>query len=59
MDRNWREMAKLINLDIPIYKIGAFEFLTSIGKRFCLDFGTDNAIEIARAEWIKRKRRKV
>jgi hypothetical protein len=53
----WRETARLFRLDVPIWKHGAFDYLESIGLRFCIDFGTENAMPMARAKWQEQKQR--
>lgn len=50
------EIEKLLNLSVPPYKRFACLYLEGQGFRFCVDFGTDNAIEKARDHWRRRKR---
>ena len=54
---DWRATAALIGIDVPAWKHGAFDYLESEGLRFCTHFGLDNAIDIAREHWRKRKDR--
>ena len=44
-----------LQFDVPIWKHGVFDYLESEGLRFCCDFGTENACEMARARWAARK----
>ena len=53
--QRWRTTARLFHIDVPIWKHGAFDYLESIGQRFCVDFGLENAMEKARADWATRK----
>ena len=53
----WRVTAKMIGLTVPRWKSYALDYLESVGQRFCVDFGTDNAVEKARAHWSNRKRK--
>ncbi len=54
----WRETARLINLDVPLWKAHLLDYCESAGMRFCVDFGTDNAVEKAREHWMRRGRRR-
>lgn len=42
-------------LDLPHYVQCACRYLEDRGKRFCVDFGYQNATELARADWQSRK----
>lgn len=56
----WRELARLISLRVyGTKRRRAFDYLESRGLRFCVHFGTDNAIAVAREHWrkLRRKRR--
>lgn len=33
-------------------------YLERRGKRFCIDFGYENAVSLARADWRARRRKK-
>lgn len=55
---NWRQSAALIGLELPSWKAHVFDYLETNGFRFLVDFGTDNAIEKARAHWRSLKERK-
>jgi len=52
---HWRELARLIGVDVPSWKHGAFDYLESEGLQFCTHFGLDNAMEMARQRWAARK----
>lgn len=52
----WRETARLIGLRVPSWKAHALTYLERRGFRFCIDFGTDNAVELARQDWRNRRR---
>jgi hypothetical protein len=54
----WRDMADRLGLRVPSYIAFACDYLESHGKRFCVDFGTDNAVTLAREHWRSRKLRK-
>lgn len=54
---DWRETARMIQLDVPIWKAHALDYCESVGMRFCVDFGTDNAVEKAREHWRTRRSR--
>lgn len=54
---DWRRIAALLSLDVPMWKAHALDYLEAQGFRFCVDFGTDNALEKARAHWQARKRK--
>ena len=45
-----------IRLGPKQYKAG--RYLESRGKVFCVDFGYENAVELARQDWRARRRRK-
>jgi len=51
----WRDMAAKLGLTVPHWKAHALDYLESRGLRFCVDFGTDNALEKARQDWANRK----
>jgi hypothetical protein len=55
---DWRRTAALLGLRVPIWKAHALDYLERVGQVFCVDFGTDNAVEKARAHWRNRKARK-
>lgn len=55
---SWRDIVKWIGISVPTWKHGAMDYLESRGKKFCVDFGTGNAIEMARKDWISRKRKR-
>jgi hypothetical protein len=55
---DWRRTARLIGLVVSGWRARAFDYLEAHGQRFCVDFGTDNAIEKARQHWAARKKRK-
>lgn len=54
----WHETARLIGLSVSGWRARAMSYLESEGFAFCVDFGTENAVEKARAHWIQRKRGK-
>lgn len=56
MNTDWRDVAKSIGLSVEGAVARAFDYLESQGQRFCVHFGTDNAIEKAREHWRGRKR---
>ena len=58
MTSNWRQMARWIGLEVPAWKVHALDYLERNGLRFCVDFGTENAVEKAREHWRNRKVRK-
>lgn len=51
----WRYMARLIGVDVPLCKQPIFDYLERAGMRFCYDFGLNNCQEIARAHWCSLK----
>jgi hypothetical protein len=53
----WRDIAQQIGLQVPNWKAHVLDYLEANGFRFCVDFGTDNAVEKAREHWATRKRR--
>ena len=48
---------RLLGLCVPPYQYFACLYLESHGLRFCVDFGTENAVETAREHWRNRKRK--
>jgi len=52
---SWRELTRKLGIVVPIWKAHALDYLEAAGQRFCVDFGTDNAVEKARAHWTQRK----
>jgi hypothetical protein len=54
--RDWREWATFLGIEVPHWKAHALDYLEAQGLRFCVDFGTDNAVEKAREHWTARKR---
>lgn len=54
----WRYMARLLGLNVPPWKAHALDYLEANGFRFCVDFGTENAVELARKHWRERKTKK-
>lgn len=53
--RDWRLTCALIGLEVPAWKAHVFDYLESRGFRFCVEFGIDNAVDVARADWESRK----
>lgn len=51
-----QRLTALLGVDVPPYKHFAMLYLENHGFRFCVDFGTDNAVEKAREHWTSRKR---
>lgn len=51
----WREIAQSMGLDVPHWRAHALDYLETNGFVFLIDFGTDNAVDKARAHWRARK----
>jgi hypothetical protein len=51
----WRDLAARLDLKVPHWKAHALDYLESVGQRFCVDFGTENALEKAREHWRENK----
>lgn len=54
----WRHTAKLLKLQLDPLTVYAFDYLEAQGWRFCVHFGTKNAVERAQDEWLKTMERK-
>lgn len=52
----WRRIAENLGISVPPWKAHACDYCESIGLRFCVNFGTDNAVDIARAHWTNRRK---
>lgn len=50
-------VCRLLDLKVPPYKYFACLYLESHGLRFCVDFGTENAVEKAREHWRNRRKK--
>ena len=55
---DWRDTARMLGLRVTGWKARAFDYLEANGLAFCAHFGTDNAIDIAREHWSKRKHKR-
>jgi hypothetical protein len=53
----WRATARSIGLTVEGVLAYAFDYLETNGLRFCVDFGTENAIQKATDHWCGLKRR--
>lgn len=53
-----REMCRMLGFELKSYVLHACEYLEAHGFRFCVDFGHENATDIARDHWRNRKRSK-
>lgn len=58
MRQDWRDLARMICVKVPAWKVPAFDYLTRAGLRFCVDFGVDNAVDKAREHWRNRRGRR-
>jgi hypothetical protein len=45
MVRQWRRTARMMGLQVPPHIGIAMDYLEACGLRFCIDFGTDNALD--------------
>lgn len=50
------ETIALLGLVLTVEQLRACKYLDRAGKRFCVDFGYDNAIELAREHWRQKRR---
>ena len=55
---NVEETVAFLKLTVTDEQRRAMRYLERRGQRFCLDFGYDNAVEKARADWRKQHQRK-
>lgn len=46
----------MLGIELKPYVLHACLYLEEHGFRFCIDFGYENATEMARNHWRKRKR---
>lgn len=53
-EHGWRETVRLLKLQVDPLTAFAFDCLETRGLRFCVHFGTKNAIEKAQDEWLDR-----
>lgn len=49
----WRVTAHLLDLKVPPLTAHAFDYLESKGLRFCVHFGTKNAIDLATDKFVE------
>ena len=54
--KGWLQTANSIGLAVEGSLRRAFDYLESRGFRFCVDFGTENAVEKAREHWRSLRR---
>jgi len=52
------ETCRQLGLTLTPEQWRACRYLERQGQRFCIDFGTENAVEKARAHWRARRRRR-
>ena len=52
---DWRRLVALLGLKVPHYKVNALDYLESVGQRFCVDFGLQNAQQKAREHYAANK----
>lgn len=48
------KLVRLLEVEITSEQLHACRYLEGRGFRFCVDFGYENAVEKARADWRKR-----
>ncbi len=51
-----KHIAELLNLALTTDQLRASAYLEARGLRFCIEFGYDNAVEMARSHWLQRRR---
>lgn len=56
-EHSWIHTARLLRLDLDAVQAFAFDCLEARGLRFCVHFGTKNAVEKASDEWLNRMAR--
>lgn len=54
----WRDLVRKLGIRVPWQKHNAMDYLEARGQRFCVDFGTQNAVEKARQDWRDRRRKR-
>jgi hypothetical protein len=54
--RTMRDVAALLALPLTTDQLRAGRYLEARGLRFCVEFGHENAIAVARADWLQRRR---
>lgn len=52
------DLVKTLGLSLSRPQRRAMRYLESVGQRFCVEFGYQNAVEKAREHWRKRRARK-
>jgi hypothetical protein len=61
MDMDYRRTLRMLQIRIGPKQHAACTYLEQVGLRFCVDYGYDNAISLAREHWrnrrLRRKRR--
>lgn len=50
----WRHTVDMIGLEVTDEQAFAMDYLESVGQRFCVDFGVDNAVDKAADHWTGR-----
>lgn len=53
---SYERTLQLLDMRVTPEQHAAMRFLEREGLRFCVEFGTDNAVAIAREKWNTRRR---
>lgn len=48
----WRDTARGINVRVSRLTAHAMDYLEAQGLRFCIEFGTENAVDMATDHWL-------